>query len=587
MSQRQIFRITDLSGGLNPDQNEVLIADNEAAEILNFRIDKIGSLVSRKGYTHYVTEAEPNGILALGRWRDGDPADVYKVLIATKGGNIRVASDTWDNYTTVYSGLSTTTEGMFLPVQDVVLYANGVDEVVAYDGTDADPLGIEGPAGAPTGTLGGTGITGDYTYRYTYFSTAKGWESNPSPVSATLSPVNQTVTLTLVAATHAYADKIRIYRTVDGGATHLFLAEIASNLTTYADSTADSGLGLLAVDTTNDVPPVFENIAYHKGYLFGSIGNTIYWSKPLNIGAFPVLNSTEVPFEGNDTITALRSFQDTLMVFGHNNTVLLVGDAGNWSLIRQDVEIGCASRKAIAELEGSMVFLSYDALHVFPGFQQFAPKLTRTLHGTDATLRQSASLVYVPEERSLWLALDDQTWAIHLLNQGITSYNFYGRGYLRGGREGYSLPIWIDSTDSYLNQYGGSTDDGASIPLRWKSKVFQMANPEFTKFVRRVGVFATRGNGAALTLALVDSFQSRSITLTPTALGVSTWDDFNWDEANWSQEGFEYLIGALPAQTLIGRVLQLTLDADVTTETEIISPISVEYRESDRFLGAN
>ena len=591
MSKRQIFRIGDLSGGLNPDQNELLIADNEAAESLNFRIDKIGSLLSRKGYTRYVTVEEPDNIVAMGRWREEEAGGASTVVIATDGGTIRTVDLSLDQYTTVHTGLSATEEGMFLSVQQYLIYANGADLPVVYDGTTADTLGITGPVVSPTlGTPGVGTLNGTYQYAYTYASTGNGWESNPSP-SRTATPSTESVVLNLVASTDASVDFINIYRTVAGGATLLFLAQVAAATASYTD-TGSVALSALAVATDLSAPLAFENIAYYKGYMFGSIGNILYWSKALNIAAWPVLNSTEVPFEGNDTITALKSHQDTLIIFGENNTLLLAGDGGNWQMVRKDVSLGCTNRKAIAEVEDGLVFLSYQGLYVFPTFQQYAPKLTRALDLFTNAQRRSASMVYVDEERSLWLSIADRTWTIHLLNQGIGRYSFYVKDFLPGGDDGYRPPLWIDAVDSatathkWVNIYGGTTDLGAGIPLKWKSKVFQLSNPEFVKFVRRIGAYATRGGNSAVTITVADNLNSYTVVLDSAGSSEQIlWDQFSWDIGTWSGEGIGYFIGSLPAHTLIGRVLQITVDATVVTETELVSPISIEFRESDRFLG--
>lgn len=585
MSKRQRFRITDLSGGLNQDQSPLLIADNEAAEILNFRIDKIGSLVSRQGYQRYVTVAETDDILAIGRWRDGESSPTFKVVVATDGGNLRTVNASSDDYTTIKSGLSTTAEGMFLPVQDILAYTNGTDDIVTYNGTTVADLGITGPVAAPGTALAATGITGAYSYRYTYFSSTYGWESNPSPATATVNPSNQNVTLTLVAATHPYATHIRIYRTTDGGATYNYLTQVAAASTSYVDNGTDT-LSAVAVELDNDLPLAYQNIAYHKGYMFGSIDGTLYWSKPLRIDAWPILNSTDVPFEGNDKIVALHSFQDTLIIFGNNNTIILAGDGGNWSLIRQDVEVGCASRRAIADVEDRMVFLSHQGIHMFPGFQQIAPKLTRVIADATTTYRRTAAMVYVPEERSVWLSMNSRTWSIHLVNQGVSQFSFSSPQFLKGGEQGYDLPLFIDSGKLYVNQYGGTTDVGADITLKWKSKIFQLANPEAIKFFRRIGAFATTGSGASVTVTIGDTTSNHTVTLASSGVLTETyWDEFDWDEVDWTSEGFAYFIGSLPAHTLIGRTFQVTIDASVGAVTEIISPISFDYRESDRFLG--
>ena len=64
MAEPKFFRLVDFSGGLNTDQHEILLEPNEATEILNFRLDKTGSLVVREGLTPIVgfTHEDAGGI---------------------------------------------------------------------------------------------------------------------------------------------------------------------------------------------------------------------------------------------------------------------------------------------------------------------------------------------------------------------------------------------------------------------------------------------------------------------------------------------------------------------------------------------
>jgi len=602
VSQRQVFRIQDLSGGLNQDQNEVLIADNEASEILNFRLDRLGSLVSRKGYQKYLdlNPITPSPFKSIGRWSDG--AGSHKIIAKSGTALVEVAT----SYPVLRTGLNSASEGMFLPAQEYLLFADGIGQPVSYDGTVAVQLGITPPAAAPTATLGTGSLTGtNLTYVYTYFSSTKGWESNPSAASTALSPAAQGVDLTLVAATHPYATNIRIYRSTGGG-TYLLLATIAGSSTSYTDDGTATPLPI-ALATNNNLPPLLQNIAYHKGYLFGSIGSTIYWSRPLRINAFPTLQNTQVPFEGNDRIVALKSFQDTLVIFGEKNTIILAGEGGQWALIRQDVEIGCISRKSVVEAEGALLFLSQNGVRSFPNFQQYAPKLTRTIDSLPIATREAALMAYVPEERAIWLSVGSFTWVIHVVNQAISLYNLSIRFILAGGKNGTSLPLFLKGTNAgpsfipiapsssqdRVYEYGGLTDDGASLPLKWRSKIYQIGNPEFVKFFRRVGAYATSGGEAGVTVVLSDTKNSYSVPLESVGeLTVTNWDTFNWapdtgpSASVWSSEGSTYFIGSLPAQALLGRTMQVILEAEVNTRTEILPPISLEYRESDRFIGA-
>lgn len=593
MAKRQVFRITDLSGGMNPDQNPVLIADNEAAEVFNFRIDKMGSLKSREGSTPYYEGGPGETILQLGRWSDGASNPSTQILFTV--GTVIYRRNTTSTRVSIKTGVAPAAYSMFYPFQDVLVYTQNGAPLV-YNGTGSfETLGINAPTVAPSGSTSGAGLTGVFQYAYTGYQSSTGWESNPSPTFTTGTLANQGMQLTLNRHTHPNVDKLRIYRTNTGGGTLQFLAEINNPVaatTTYTDNGPQT-LSTIAIEYDNDPPPNLERVAYHKGYLFGTIGNTLYWSKPLRPNAWPSINSTEVPFESNDTITAIKSFQDTLIIFGNLNTILVAGDGGNWALIRQDVEIGCVGQEAIAEVGSGLVFMSYQGLRSFPGFDILGVKLNRLLNEYSPTIRQEAILSYVPEEYGLWLQIDNLTWVINLMNQALARTSVRYSKLLPGGIDGRGAHLRVRGVD--ILQYGGKTDPD-SMQCIWRSKIYQMSNPEMVKHIRRIGLFAVsgQGSGSLATMTLGDTKNYYTVSLESVDGGTNTTWDFVWYDPgpppigdSWASEAAGYFIGSLPAQALLGRILQITIEGDADDAPfEVITPISIEFRESDRFLGA-
>lgn len=622
MSKRQFFRINDLSGGLNPDQNPVLIADNEASDVLNVRFDKAGSLVSRDGYARYVDEATLFDIVALGRWNPADDPSGAHVLAVVAGGGGSLAGDesilagdesilagdagsssfaslvrVTAGYPELWSGLTVTTAGEFLAVDNGLIFTNGQDHPIIYDGTTAHEMGMEPPDTAPTLTEAATGGTLDaaLTYAYTYYDSNLLTESNPSPTaSITPNASGRTVVVSDLPGTHPRADKVRIYRTDLAGSLLNFLVELPIATTSYDDT------GAVATDTQNpleydnDAPLSFESLAYHKGFTFGNVGNILYYSKAYDPEHWPALNFIEIPFESNDTIRALWAYQDTLLIFGRSSIHLLAGSGGNWSVSRVDVDTGVVNRRSIAEVAGQLVYLAHDGLRAFPGLQPVAPKLDRVFSAMSVTDIEQATLSYVPEERSLWIGLPDGTYTVHIPNRAIGWYNLVTTFILPGGADGFSPPLFINGEKRYVNLYTGSTDVGAAIPISWRSKIYQLDNPETTKFIRRIGAFASAGSDGIVTISIADNQQTATVTLSSTAAGDSAeWaaaDDAEgtaplWDAFEWESEGLEYFVGALPAQRLFGHTMTVTITGDVTQRTEVVPPITFEYREANRFLG--
>lgn len=593
MAQRQFFRIPDLSGGLNPDQNPVLIADNEATEIRNFRLDKIGSLLSRRGYARYSTAAAPATIKAIGRWSPTDNPSASQVLAALSDGKFIVVNPVAAlpaDHTVKHTGLANAV-GEFVGIGDEVAYVNGTDLPVLYDGTTAVSAGIAAPA-IPTLTRSAGSMTGSVSYAYTLYDSGRNVESNPSPLAST-TLTSQQVTVGSLPTSHARATHLRIYRTDLNGGVLGLLVQVAIGSSTYLDDGSLSpNVAMLPLQFDNGLPLAFEHMAYVKGFTFGSKGNTIYWSKAYRPENWAPLDYTEVPFEGNDTIVGMWAHQDTLVVFGRRNLVLVAGSGAaansgqGWSLSRADIDTGAVNGRVFAEIDGSLVYLSHHGLRVFPGSGRLAPKFDRLFADLPRVDIEKACLAYVPEERSLWVALPSGVYVVHIPNQAVTWYDFKTHYLLPGGDDGYSRPLFVDTAMLQFNKYGAVDDLGAAISLVWRSKIFQLNNPETMKFFRRIGAFASRGTGASVTVTITDQAATHRVTLGATSdEGEYLWDAHNWDAMIWSAEGLSYFIGALPAQVLRGHTMQIIIDADVDAETEIVSPITFEYREANRFLG--
>lgn len=596
MAKAQLFRLEDFSGGYNPDVPPQLIGDNQATDILNFRLDQVGSLVSRRGVEPWGNAGPPPyDILAIGALRDP---------VMPNNSIVVIASDSGDLYTSL-SGNSWASPGSwkpatpggnprFLSAQDVVFVTSGVGSPKVLDSVGVlSDLGVSAPTSAPGAAVasGGSLAVGDFEYVYTVVRTSDGAESNPSPrVPVITAGGNLSVTLTLPAA--ATGTTRNVYRTDANSVSGVlkFLGSFGTSTSITDDgSTATSDL---APPVDHDPPPSLEFLAYYGGRYFGAIGNKVYWSYPLNSAYWPGLNVTTVPFQGNDQVQALVAFQDSLLILGKRNTLLLSGtqdDAstmGSWQIIRLDTEIGLTAPNAVAELGSQLVFLSDDGLRVYPGFSPLAGHIQRELTAIPYSKKRTAAMLHVPEERSIWLCVGEQTYVIHLPNQAVTFYDIPFTCSLPGGRQGNDWPLF--SNGASVLQYGTVEIDAgaASIPVKWVSKMFQIGLPESVKFFRRIGAFATKGSGTNVTITVRDRGEIFTVNLSQVSgLGESHWNEFNWNQASWAGGGLAYFIATLPGHRLLGRNMQIEIRAEVTQHTEVSPPISLLYREANRFLG--
>lgn len=184
----------------------------------------------------------------------------------------------------------------------------------------------QGPASsAPSGTI--STYNGGWTYYIALVNTLDDTVSDTGPVSVSTgnfyAGTGVTITGGLPAVIDPQVDYVAIFRTQDGGATWYLIpgdgnTEYTVLLTTYqadgyVDTTQDTNLNTLIEapnEEQNALPPTgIINLAYHLSSIFGSVGNTVYWStgaatpvgngingfSPANYATFPSLVKCLVP----------------------------------------------------------------------------------------------------------------------------------------------------------------------------------------------------------------------------------------------------------------------------------------------------
>lgn len=183
-----------------------------------------------------------------------------------------------------------------------------------------------GPASAPpSGTL--QTVNGGWSYVIALVNTLTDTVSNAGLISTATGnfggSAGVTVTGGLPDSIDPQVDYVAIFRTDDGGATYFLIPGIGNSIYTttlaqyqangYVDTDLDSALNILIeapLESQNTPPPTgIVNLTYHLGCVFGSVGNTVYWSvgpdtvvgngnegfPPLNSAVFPSLVKRIVP----------------------------------------------------------------------------------------------------------------------------------------------------------------------------------------------------------------------------------------------------------------------------------------------------
>lgn len=282
--------------GVNLRQDRLRLADGDVARAINADL-----------------HTQPGTImLRLGRSRQFETAlgdlSIRRLARYYGGSRYRVAGQSiYRNQTAIYSGLSNelvTTFTPFRPLNDTTVYMFIADtaRMQKDSGTALSDWGVAAPTAAPTAAIGAsTGLTGAYSLRYTYIRKVGGvvvYESNPSPVSDTVNPVNNDIAISdLIDSTDSTITHKRIYRTPADTTSYLVDQDIAVGTTTGTTSQADTALaGEVEID--NDPPP-------HASWCFGYLEHMflcrdrdnphyLWWSKRYRPEQVPAENFIEI-----------------------------------------------------------------------------------------------------------------------------------------------------------------------------------------------------------------------------------------------------------------------------------------------------
>jgi len=248
----------------------------------------------------------------------------------------------------------------FATANDLCFIADGVNGL-KLNNTTAQPWGFTRPS-APTVTPGfGSAMTGAYEFAISWYNNVTGHESSRSDeVSATLTADGAQVSWSGQPATATHV-RVHIRKGVLGS---IFLQAAEVTASPAVIDLSDINYQNLIIaspgTTENEPPPTGVRYAeYHRSRMFVSVDDFIYPSKVDKPEAFDLEFFLPVNPSDGQTITALHSAHDALLIFKNNSIWALVGDdPGNWSIRLVAADIGAVSHRSVVTVEDTTYFWS-------------------------------------------------------------------------------------------------------------------------------------------------------------------------------------------------------------------------------------
>ncbi len=509
----------------------------EAEDSMNVVLDK-GTLLKRDGFTEGIMFEAANDGSILGIYDYLKNDGTMKTLIAS-GSNLyatNFANGTWTSSQIAAGMLTPGTLVDFETVNNKVYIANGAVFKVT-DGTTLFDTNLPNPA-APTVTLVirragdvypggaelvGTGkLTGVYDYRYTWYSSTWGQESQASQPTQFLTYQEDNRLLTFRQANgtqvtvpnDARITHTRIYRrkTSDGETDWFLVTEIAVTPNTTAPNSFDDTVNDVDVDRLTKAPigslagtlQNFGFMAFQDGTLFLSgsptYPNRVYYTLPQR--PYQLQGYLEVGSGGdNERVTGLYSFQGELVVFKTSSIWVCTGNSKETFDVKKLIpNVGCRGNFSIVSVDNLLFFLGQKGFYAFDGreVRELSEKIKPDLANRNQLLDSTCAGVHDFERGMiLWSycgngstkpnkmvayfyrnarAIEDDSWSPWgITNEQATFLSLVADNTTRI----QSLVYGFDS--GLVGVYGGDSDNDNPIPFMWRTGKQSGGVPEVKK----------------------------------------------------------------------------------------------------------
>jgi len=346
-----------------------------------------------------------------------------------------------------------------------------------------------------------------FTYCYTYYNSANGIESPPSPISEEVNSAGNDVIIAPLpksTETDVTIDKIRLYKIGGGLTAYTLVHEFdhpAVATPEYKDGTGVLSLaGSSILDSLNHDRPV-EGLKYlTEAYamLFAAVGDKLYFTEIAKPYSWPA--EFFIDFDGD--ITGIGAMSNGLLVFTKFKTYIVVGNSpASFSKFLLSSSQGCISHQSVAFVDNQLLWMSLDGLCTTSGgiIQVVSrPKVGKLTFNTIYSAAVHDSIYYLSY--------------YHPLGNKIMAFDFRYNQIVRDIEViGEQVVTALDNVYQYYNGTLQRLFDGDLLQMHWKSPVFTEGSYSNYKNYKDIYI---RYNGTFNIKVFIDGILANEIDVT-------------------------------------------------------------------------
>lgn len=358
---------------------------------------------------------------------------------------------------------------------------------------------------------------------------------------------------------------------------------VAQKLSTYTGGAASFGTSY-----PRDVIAAYGRFWVHDG-------STIYWSTDIADTTFPAfsggtsgtLNINAVLPNNSDTIVALASHNNFLIIFCRNSVVIYSGadnPLGDFMLNDVITGVGCVARDSVAYTGSDVIFLSDNGIRSLGRIiqEKSLPMRDLTKNIRDDFIQIIRTEQAIRENMSGVRSVYSEQNAFYLIS--FASSNLVFCLDMRQPLEDGSARItrWVDyPIGSFLRRrnrdlllgkangigkYGLYQDNGSSYLLRYYSNYLDMQQPTVTKMVKNIKATVIGGNGQEFKITSGYDYQGAQFAY-PFVINTGTIAEFGIAEYGVDEFTVGVLVDSIntPANGS-GKVVQIGFETPINTQ---------------------